>query len=156
MLLLFLPMMMYVDKMTRVFSCFAHTFFFFQVPRPECIVSGFPVLAEGISFNDGKVHSLSVSLLALSVSQLLSFCVSLFVSVSLTLFVSLCFSLLSLSLSILSLVLTLFTLEQKAIKEEWNGFIMASKAAGSVQVDDVLRFLGGWCGASSAMSFSFN
>ncbi|KAM7445695.1 hypothetical protein ABFA07_005947 [Porites harrisoni] len=43
-----------------------------------------------------------------------------------------------------------------ANKEDWNKFIMATKVSHSPECQDVLRFLGNWCGAPQNPSYSFN
>ncbi|XP_048583111.1 intraflagellar transport protein 172 homolog [Nematostella vectensis] len=43
-----------------------------------------------------------------------------------------------------------------ANKEDWNKFIMATKVSHSPECQDVLRFLGHWCGAPQNPSYSFN
>ncbi|KAK2554336.1 Intraflagellar transport protein 172-like protein [Acropora cervicornis] len=43
-----------------------------------------------------------------------------------------------------------------ANKEDWNKFIMATEVSHSPECQDVLRFLGNWCGAPQNPSYSFN
>ena len=43
-----------------------------------------------------------------------------------------------------------------AIKEEWNKFIMVAKMVSDNEVQDVMKFVGTWCGLGGAQpSFSF-
>ncbi|XP_062507829.1 intraflagellar transport protein 172 homolog isoform X2 [Corticium candelabrum] len=45
--------------------------------------------------------------------------------------------------------------ERAASKEDWNKFVMSSKVPNSSECQDVLRFLGRWCGAPQNPSYSF-
>lgn len=45
---------------------------------------------------------------------------------------------------------------QTANKEDWNRFIMTTKTTHNADLQDVMKFLAGWCGASESASYSFN
>ena len=42
-----------------------------------------------------------------------------------------------------------------ANKDDWNKFLMATKVSHSIQCQDVLKFVGQWCGATPNPSYSF-
>ncbi|KAK3595246.1 hypothetical protein CHS0354_010853 [Potamilus streckersoni] len=42
-----------------------------------------------------------------------------------------------------------------ANKEDWNKFLMATKVSHSPELQDVLKFIGAWCGATPNPSYSF-
>jgi len=42
-----------------------------------------------------------------------------------------------------------------AVKEDWNKLLMATKVSHSPELQDVLKFIGTWCGATPNPSFSF-
>jgi hypothetical protein len=45
---------------------------------------------------------------------------------------------------------------RSANKEDWNRFVMALKTSGSEDLQDVMKFLAAWCGATeSSGSYSF-
>jgi intraflagellar transport protein 172 len=45
---------------------------------------------------------------------------------------------------------------QTANKEDWNRFIMTTKTTHNADLQDVMRFLASWCGASESATYSFN
>ncbi|KAK2168931.1 hypothetical protein LSH36_13g15001 [Paralvinella palmiformis] len=42
-----------------------------------------------------------------------------------------------------------------ANKDDWNKFLMATKVSHSSECQDVLKFIGQWCGATPNPSYSF-
>ncbi len=42
-----------------------------------------------------------------------------------------------------------------ANKDDWNKFLMATKVSHSQECQDVLKFIGRWCGATPNPSYSF-
>jgi len=42
-----------------------------------------------------------------------------------------------------------------AIKDVWNKFLMTVKVTHSAELQDVMKFIGAWCGATPNPSYSF-
>ncbi|KAF6020017.1 IFT172 [Bugula neritina] len=42
-----------------------------------------------------------------------------------------------------------------ANKDDWNKFLMAVKVTHGADLQDVMKFIGGWCGATPNPSYSF-